>query len=37
MKLHSKPNYHEQNIKKVKKVGEFLGIETKILDLQNEF
>lgn len=37
MKLHNKPNYHEQNIKKVKKVGEFLGIETKILDLQSEF
>lgn len=37
MKLHNKPNYHEENIKKVRKVGEFLGMETKILDLQDEF
>ncbi|WP_163248015.1 tRNA 2-thiouridine(34) synthase MnmA [Campylobacter fetus] len=37
MKLHSKPGYHEENIRKVKKVGEFLGIETHILDLEDEF
>ncbi|CZE47274.1 tRNA 2-thiouridine(34) synthase MnmA [Campylobacter geochelonis] len=37
MKLHAKPGYHEENIRKVKKVGKFLGIETKVLDLQNEF
>ncbi|HDX8145281.1 TPA: tRNA 2-thiouridine(34) synthase MnmA [Campylobacter fetus] len=37
MKLHSKPGYHEENIRKVKKVGEFLGIETHILDLEEEF
>ncbi|AQW81544.1 tRNA 2-thiouridine(34) synthase MnmA [Campylobacter pinnipediorum] len=37
MKLHSKPGYHEENIRKVKKVGEYLGIKVHILDLQNEF
>ncbi|PSM51563.1 tRNA U34 2-thiouridylase [Campylobacter blaseri] len=37
MKLHDNPKYHEENIRKVKKVGEFLGIETKVLDLQKEF
>ncbi|MDA3043685.1 MULTISPECIES: tRNA 2-thiouridine(34) synthase MnmA [unclassified Campylobacter] len=37
MKLHEKPGYHEKNIEKVRKVGEFLGIKTHILDLQDEF
>lgn len=37
MKLHAKPGYHEENIRKVKKVGEFLGIETHVLDLEKEF
>ncbi|AQW86342.1 tRNA U34 2-thiouridylase [Campylobacter pinnipediorum subsp. caledonicus] len=37
MKLHSKPGYHEENIRKVKKVGEYLGIKVHILDLQDEF
>lgn len=37
MKLHNKPSYHEANINKVEKVGKFLGIETHILDLQDDF
>lgn len=37
MRLHKKPLYHEENIEKVKKVGEFLGIKTHILDLEDEF
>ncbi|MGG7074005.1 tRNA 2-thiouridine(34) synthase MnmA [Campylobacter sp. 9BO] len=37
MKLHSKPGYHEENIRKVKKVGEYLGIKVHILDLQDKF
>ncbi|MCI6988902.1 MAG: tRNA 2-thiouridine(34) synthase MnmA [Campylobacter sp.] len=37
MRLHKKPGYHEENIRKVKKVGEFLGIKTHILDLEDEF
>lgn len=37
MILHNDTKYHEENIKKVKKVGEFLGIETRVLDLQKEF
>lgn len=37
MKLHSKPGYHEENIRKVKKVGDFLGIKVHILDLQDKF
>ncbi len=36
-KLHNKPNYHEENIRKIKKVSEFLGIQHHILDLQDEF
>ncbi len=35
MMLHENPSYHKANIEKVKKVSEFLGIETKVLDLQN--
>ena len=37
MKLHAKPGYHEANIAKVRKVGEFLGIKIHILDLQDDF
>ncbi|MBR8461926.1 tRNA 2-thiouridine(34) synthase MnmA [Campylobacter sp. faydin G-105] len=37
MKLHSKPGYHEENIRKVNKVGEYLGIKVHILDLQDKF
>ncbi|MBE3609346.1 tRNA 2-thiouridine(34) synthase MnmA [Campylobacter californiensis] len=37
MKLHTKPGYHEENIRKVKKVGEYLGIQVHILDLQDKF
>ncbi len=37
MKLHGKPNYHEENIKKVEKVSKFLGIKHHILDLQEDF
>lgn len=37
MKLHDKPNYHEKNIAKVEKVGEFLGIKTLVLDLREQF
>lgn len=37
MKLHTKPGYHEENIRKVKKVGDFLGIETHVLNLEDEF
>jgi len=37
MKLHGKPGYHEENIKKVQKVAEFLEIPYHILDLQEEF
>ncbi|MBQ3675732.1 MAG: argininosuccinate synthase, partial [Campylobacter sp.] len=37
MKLHKNEAYHEKNIAKVRKVGEFLGIKTHILDLQGEF
>ncbi|TXE85795.1 tRNA 2-thiouridine(34) synthase MnmA [Campylobacter volucris] len=37
MKLHGKPNYHEENIKKVEKVANFLGIKYHILDLQEDF
>ena len=37
MKLHKNEAYHEKNIEKVRKVGEFLGIPTHILDLQYEF
>ncbi|EKD2119949.1 7-cyano-7-deazaguanine synthase, partial [Campylobacter jejuni] len=37
MKLHGKPNYHEENIKKVEKVANFLQIPYHILDLQEDF
>lgn len=37
MKLHDKPNYHEKNIENVKTISEYLGIDYKILDLQDEF
>lgn len=37
MKLHDNPAYHQENISKVKKVGNFLGIKIDILDLQDEF
>lgn len=37
MKLHSKPGYHEENIRKVNKVGDYLGIKVHILDLQDKF
>lgn len=37
MKLHKNEAYHEKNIEKVRKVGEFLGIKTHILDFGNEF
>ncbi|MBK1971277.1 tRNA 2-thiouridine(34) synthase MnmA [Campylobacter sp. TTU-622] len=37
MKLHGKPNYHEDNIKKVQKVANFLNIPYHILDLQEDF
>lgn len=37
MKLHSKPLYHEENIRKVNKVSEFMGIKTYILNLEDKF
>lgn len=37
MMLHDKPGYHEENIRKVKKVGDFLGINVHILDLRERF
>ncbi len=37
MKLHNKPNYHEANIKKVKKIADFLDIKYHILDLSKKF
>ena len=37
MKLHKKPGYHEENIKKVEKAAKFLGIKYHILDLQDDF
>ena len=37
MKLHKNEAYHEKNIAKVRKVGEFLGIDTHILDFGDEF
>lgn len=37
MKLHKNESYHSQNINKVNKVGDFLGIKIHILDLMNEF
>lgn len=37
MKLHGKPNYHEENIKKVERVAKFLDIPYHVLDLQEDF
>ncbi len=37
MKLHDSPEYHERNIKKVKKIAKFLGIKYHILDLSKKF
>lgn len=37
MLLHNKPGYHEENIRRVKDVGKYLGIKTEILDLQDKF
>lgn len=37
MKLFDKPGYHEKNVEKVKKVADFLGIETHVLDLSDDF
>ena len=37
MKLHNKPNYHEANIEKVKKIADFLDIKYHILDLSTKF
>ena len=37
MKLHNKPNYHEANIEKVKKIADFLNIKYHILDLSTKF
>ncbi len=37
LKLHNKPGYHEANIKKVKRVAEYLGVEVHIHDLSKAF
>ncbi|BCX78875.1 tRNA-specific 2-thiouridylase MnmA [Campylobacter sp. 19-13652] len=37
MKLHDKPGYHEENIRKVNKVADYLGIKVHILDLRDKF
>ena len=37
MKLHDKPGYHEENWRKVRKVGEYLGITTHFYDLSERF
>lgn len=37
MKLHDKPGYHEENIRKVNKVADYLGIKVYILDLRDKF
>jgi tRNA-specific 2-thiouridylase len=37
MKLHDKPGYHEENWRKVRKVGEYLGIKTHFHDLSARF
>ncbi len=37
MKLHNSPKYHEKNIKKIKKIAEFLAIKYHILDLSKKF
>ncbi len=37
MKLHNKPEYHKNNIQKVKKIADFLDIKYHILDLSEQF
>jgi tRNA-specific 2-thiouridylase len=37
MKLHNDDDYHAENIRKVKKVAEYLGIDYHILDLREKF
>ena len=37
MKLHEKKGYHEENYKKVERVGEYLGIDVHFLDLSKAF
>ncbi|RUM44098.1 MAG: tRNA 2-thiouridine(34) synthase MnmA [Hydrogenimonas sp.] len=37
MKLHEKPDYHEENFKRVQYVADYLGIEVSMLDLSKEF
>lgn len=37
MKLHEKPNYHEENFSKVEQVASSLGIKAHFLDLSKEF
>jgi len=37
MKLHEKEGYHEENYTKVKRVGEYLGIDVHFLDLSADF
>ncbi len=37
MKLHDKPGYHEENIRKVRHVADYLGIDVSVLDLTKEF
>ncbi len=37
MKLHDSPEYHKENIRKVKKVANYLGIKYHILDLGDRF
>ncbi len=37
MKLHGDEDYHKNNLKKVKKVADFLGIKYHVLDIQNRF
>lgn len=37
MKLHNNDDYHKENIAKVSKISDFLGIQTQILDLRDKF
>lgn len=37
MKLHDNPEYHQENIRKVKKVADYLGVKYHILDLSKHF
>ena len=37
MKLHEKKGYHEENYKKVQRVGDYLGIDVHFLDLSKDF